>query len=109
MVPKIDHRRNIWDSSELTAGYDDLERVDGDFGLRSPTSSRFKKSFTKNFQKDYGNRRQRNMKVCKLFQQAHVVTFLKYLYKNSIFTTMESGGLSWTDLKITRFLAPAIL
>ena len=69
IVPKMD-RRNIWDSSELgdideeiQAFWDDVN-IDGDFGMRSTSKTRFNKNTFHKYKKDdHYNRRKRNMKV----------------------------------------------
>ena len=68
IVPKMD-RRNIWDSSELgdiedeiQAFWDDVN-IDGDFGMRSNSKTRFNKNPFHKYKDDQYNRRKRNMKV----------------------------------------------
>ena len=68
IVPKIE-RRNIWDSSELgnideeiQAFWEDVN-IDGDFGMRSNSKTRFKKNKFSKYKDDQYNRRKRNMKV----------------------------------------------
>ena len=68
IVPKIE-RRNIWDSSELgnideeiQAFWEDVN-IDGNFGMRSNSKTRFKKNKFSKFKDDQYNRRKRNMKV----------------------------------------------
>ena len=68
IVPKMD-RRNIWDSSELgdiddeiQAFWDDVN-IDGDFGMRSTSKTRFNKNKFHKYKDDHYNRRKRNMKV----------------------------------------------
>ena len=68
IVPKIE-TRNIWDSSELgnideeiQAFWEDVN-IDGDFGMRSNSKTRFKKNKFSKYKDDQYNRRKRNMKV----------------------------------------------
>ena len=68
IVPKMD-RRNIWDSSELGDIEDEIQafwedvNIDGDFGMRSNSKTRFNKSHFHKYKDDQYNRRKRNMKV----------------------------------------------
>ena len=70
IVPKLE-RRNVWDSDEYDNYEDELDglwkdiNIDGDFGMRSPTKSRYSKNnyYGKYFKDWKSNRRQRNMKV----------------------------------------------
>ena len=59
----------MWDSAEYDYE-DELDglwkdvNIDGDFGMRSPTKSRYSKNYYGKYYKDRSsNRRQRNMKV----------------------------------------------
>ena len=68
IVPKLE-RRNVWESAEydyedeLDGLWKDIN-IDGDFGMRSPTKSRYSKNYYGKYYKDRSsNRRQRNMKV----------------------------------------------